>query len=286
MVFEDVQSADVRLVARVRGEGRPVLLFHGFPDTFETWTAAAMGADESALEDRLIAAGFRTIALAMRGYPPSSVPRSGDYSLRALAGDIVAVLDHFGIQRGLIVGHDWGASAAYAAAALHPDRIERMAVFAIPPFPVLPSGLRERLVRPHNIYLTWGTSSAWLLRRNRAALVERLYRTWSPNWKAPPDHVASVRTALSDPDRAAAAVGYYSAPLSEEDRCAIVRPIIAPTVAIYGADEPITRRQAFSRALPHLGPGSHVVPLEGVGHWPHLEAAERAGNLVTESMVL
>ena len=102
----------------------------------------------------MVRAGYRTVALALRGYAPSEPSAIGDCSLRALADDLVVVLDHFGVERGLVVGHDWGASAAYAAAALRPDRIMRMVTLAIPPFPVLPSGWRERWARPHNVYLS------------------------------------------------------------------------------------------------------------------------------------
>ena len=284
MELLSIERPDVRLTARVRGTGQSVLLLHGFPDTYETWMHDAVPHGAVALEDRLVAAGFRTVALALRGYAPSGIPSSGDYSLRALADDIVAVLDHLGVQRGLIVGHDWGASAAYAAAALQPGRIERMVTLAIPPFPVLPSGPRERLARPHNVYLAWGGPSGWLLRRARAALVERLFRRWSPGGTFRAEHIERVRDALSDPERAHASVAYYGATLPAVDRRGIVRPITVPTLAIYGEHEPATRRDAFARAKPFLGPGSHVVPLSDTGHWPHLEASRRVGDLVIEWM--
>ena len=282
MVFETLAVHDARLVVRVRGDGRPIILLHGFPDTFDTWLQGATADGSPGLEDRLAGAGFRTFSLAMRGYPPSDVPGGGDYSLRTLAGDVIAVLDRFGIERGLLIGHDWGASAAYAAAALHPDRIDRIVALAIPPFPVLPSGWRERLARPHNIYLAWGQLSAWLLRNRRAALVDRLYRTWSPGASIPALHIAKVREALLAPDRAMAAVGYYAAKLDSRDLSAIVRPVVTPTLVIHGDNEPASRRRAFAQAVSHLGPGSRVDAINGVGHWPHLEAPERSSALVAD----
>lgn len=275
-------AGDVRFAARVRSEGPSIVLLHGFPDTLETWTMRATVGGAPGLEDRLVADGYRTIALAMRGYAPSGIPSNGDYSLRALASDVIATLDQFGIERGMVVGHDWGASASYAAAALHPERIERMVTLAIPPFPVLPSGACERIARPHNFYLAWGRTSAWWLRRDRAAWVRHLYRAWSPDAAIPADHIEQVRHALTKPDRAAAAVGYYAAGVSELDREAIERPIEVPTLAIYGTNEPRTRREAFARALPSLGVGSRIKALPGVGHWPHLEAPERVSKLVSE----
>jgi len=282
MEIVSIGRPDVRLTARVRGEGRTILLLHGFPDTHETWAGDAVPEGVVAVEDRLVATGFRTVALALRGYAPSGIPSSGDYSLRALADDVVAVLDHLGVDQGLLVGHDWGASAAYTAAALHSERIERMATLAIPPFPVLPSGLRERLARPHNLYLAQGATSAWLLQRDGAVLVERLYRRWSPEGIFRTEHIERVRDALSDPRRARASVAYYGMRLTEADRHVIVRPITVPTLAIYGEDEPASRREAFAHAAPYLGEGSRIVPIAGVGHWPHLEAADQVGELVAE----
>ena len=90
-----------------------------------------------------------------------------------------------------------------------------MVTLAIPPSPVLPSGPRERMVRPHNLYLAWGRPSAWLLRRDGATLVERLYRRWSLNSSVRPEYIERVRHALSDPGRAHASAAYYGARLSE-----------------------------------------------------------------------
>lgn len=275
-------TADVRLAARMRGSGRPILLLHGFPDTFETWTKGAIPDDQVAVEDRLLGAGFRTISLAMRGSPPSGISKSDDYTVKAISEDIISTLDYFDIERALIVGHDWGASGAYAAAARFPGRIERMVTLAIPPFPVLPSGIRERLARPHNLYLSHGWLSAWLLRRKNADLVARLYRNWSPNGSFPSEHIAHVRAVLADRQSANAAVQYYSAPFSNEDRSQIVRPINTPTLAIYGAGEPSARHKAFANALPLLGDGSRVEKIPKVGHWPHLEAPNRVGRLIVK----
>ena len=104
----------------------------------------------------------------------------------------------------------------------------------------------------------------------------------SPNWTAPHGHLSRVREALADPQRASAAVAYYATSMTPTDRTAIVRPINVPTLAIYGADEPRARRDAFGRAELHLGPGSRVIELLGVGHWPHLERPNKVGRMVVD----
>ena len=111
MALEWISRPDAQLAARVRGDGPVVVLLHGFPDTFETWCGAGEETDERVgAEDHLVREGYRTVALALRGYAPSEPSANEDYSLRALAEDPVATLDHFNAERGLVVGHDWGAS--------------------------------------------------------------------------------------------------------------------------------------------------------------------------------
>ena len=87
---------------------------------------------------------------------------------------------------------------------------------------------------------------------------------------------------MADPNQASAAVAYYAGAMDPTDRAALVRPISVPTLAIYGADEPPTRRNAFGRAEPHPGPGSRVVELPAVGHWPHLERPNEVGRMVVD----
>ena len=248
------------------GAGHPIIALHGFPDTYRTW---------SGLAGPLADAGFRVLAVAMRGYPPSAVPVDGDYALRRLALDTVCLLDALEIERASLVGHDWGASAGYALAALAPQRLASLVTLAIPPLTVFPSGLRESLARPHNVYLGLGAFSDWWLRRADFAEVRRLYGKWSPRWAAPEAYMAEVKTALAPPERSRAAVDYYRAGMREADRRAILRPITTPTLMLYGADEPRVRQESYGRAAAVTGPGSRSLCIEGVGHWPHLEAPER-----------
>ncbi|HKY91713.1 MAG TPA: alpha/beta fold hydrolase, partial [Nevskiaceae bacterium] len=105
------------------GEGTPVLLLHGFPDTFNTWRPVMK---------RLAQAGFRAIAPAMRGYAPTGPAADGDYAVPTLARDVIALLEHFGIQKGHVVGHDWGSVATQFAANLRPDRFEKIVIAAVP----------------------------------------------------------------------------------------------------------------------------------------------------------
>ena len=104
------------------GSGPLVLLLHGFPDTAHTW-------DE--LRPRIAAKGYRAVSPFMRGYAPSGIP-DRDTDQETLARDPLALIEALGARDAIVIGHDFGASAAYGAAALGPDRVKKLFAIAIP----------------------------------------------------------------------------------------------------------------------------------------------------------
>ena len=101
----------------VTGDGRPVLLLHGFPDSGRLWRHQV---------PVLAEAGFRVIVPDLRGYGRSGKPEAVEaYSIPVLAGDVIAILDSLGIGSAHVVGHDWGAGLAWA---LPIPRLSRIAI--------------------------------------------------------------------------------------------------------------------------------------------------------------
>jgi len=96
------------------GPGPLALCLHGFPDTAHTWAR---------LLPVLARAGFHAVAPFMRGYAPTTVPADGAFHLGALTADVVALHEVLGgSDDAVLIGHDWGAEAAYAAAAFAPGQ--------------------------------------------------------------------------------------------------------------------------------------------------------------------
>ncbi len=107
------------------GSGPLALCLHGFPDAARTWRH---------LLPALAGAGFRAVAPFMRGYAPTAVPADGAYQVGALVADVVALHEVLGGDGdAVLIGHDWGAEAAYGAAAFAPDRWRRLVTLAVPP---------------------------------------------------------------------------------------------------------------------------------------------------------
>jgi pimeloyl-ACP methyl ester carboxylesterase len=119
-----VQVGDVRLHAVVGGDGPPLLLVHGWPETWYAWRLVMPA----------LARDFTVVAVDQRGRGLSDRP-AGGYDTGTLASELVALMDALGYDRFALVGHDTGFAISYAIAADHGDRVERAALIDIPGSP-------------------------------------------------------------------------------------------------------------------------------------------------------
>lgn len=117
------QANGIRLAYLEAGTGPLVLLVHGWPELAHSWRNQLPA---------LAAAGYRVVAPDMRGYGGSSAPDAvEDYTILHLVGDLVGLLDHLHAAEAVVVGHDWGAVAAWHAALLRPDRFRAVAAMSV-----------------------------------------------------------------------------------------------------------------------------------------------------------
>jgi pimeloyl-ACP methyl ester carboxylesterase len=241
------------------GRGPLVLLIHGFPDTAHTW-------DD--VRPALAAAGYRAVSPFTRGYHPTPVPEPGAYDIETLGRDVLALIAALGEQTALVVGHDWGASAAYAAAALEPARVPFLVTVAIPH----PASLRP-LPR-----ILWGARHMLAFQRKRAeervraddfAYVDTLYRRWSPAWSLPPEETRAVKQAFREPGCLQAALGYYRAIRLPAPQ-AVRRRVTVPSAVFCGTDDPILKPRDYDYARRFYRAPHEVITMRG-GHFLHRE---------------
>ena len=122
-----IASNGISLHVTEIGDGPAVLFCHGFPDTAYTWRGQM---------NAVASSGYRAIAPDMRGYGRSSAPSAPTvYTPLHTAGDMVGLLDALKIPSAVIVGHDWGATHAWNAAMMRPDRFKAVFCLAVPYFP-------------------------------------------------------------------------------------------------------------------------------------------------------
>jgi len=119
-----IETRTIRMNIVEQGDGPLVLLCHGFPETSHSWRHQIF-----ALAD----AGFRAVAPDMRGYGQTECPVAIDeYTVLHLVGDMVALLDALEVQSAVIVGNDWGATVAWQAAQMRPDRFRGVVAISVP----------------------------------------------------------------------------------------------------------------------------------------------------------
>jgi pimeloyl-ACP methyl ester carboxylesterase len=262
-----------------KGDGPLVLCLHGFPDT--AWSFCD-------LLDRLAAAGFRAVAPFMRGYAPSDLAPNGDYSVLALGRDLIALIEDFRVPQAYLVGHDWGAAAVYAAAAMRPDRVRRCVTAALP-------HLRRFLLRPTgrqlkaSHYIFKFQLPGWAERRlprDDFAWLRALGEQASPGWQPPEAFLAQLRAAFGDPARLHAALGYYRAMpravFNPEVWSQVLKPLQVPTLIVYGERDGAILPEMFEGQEHLFAAGYDLVPMPGVGHFMHLEAPEAFAARVIE----
>ncbi|MEW1684549.1 alpha/beta hydrolase [Streptomyces sp. T12] len=119
-----VPSPAGRLHLVEQGSGPLVLLVHGFPESWYSWRHQLPA---------LAAAGYRAVAVDVRGYGRSSRPAATDaFRMRELVADAVAVVDALGERTAVVVGHDWGSAVAANAALIRPDVVRAVAMLSVP----------------------------------------------------------------------------------------------------------------------------------------------------------
>jgi pimeloyl-ACP methyl ester carboxylesterase len=243
------------------GTGPLVLLLHGFPDTPHTWDH---------VRPLIAKKGYRAVSPFMRGYAPTGIP-DRDADQETIAKDALALITALGEESAIVIGHDWGAAAAYGAASLDPERVKKLITVAIPhPAAVKPTPKVLWSVRHFVAYKLPGAPQRFA--RNDFAALPEIYRRWSPAWNAPAEEFTAVRKSFSDPRSLHAAFGYYRS-LSPILPRHLRGKIGVPTVSFSGSDDPGVTVADFERARGRYEK-DYTVEAMGGGHFLHREHPE------------
>jgi len=281
----ELQANGLTFSALARGQGTPVLCLHGFPDHARSYRFQL-----PALAD----AGYRAIAPMMRGYEPSSQPADGDYHLIRMAEDILGWMDHLEVERIHLVGHDWGAAIAYVAGALAPDRFNSIATLAVPyggrmqqAIRKLPSQIRKSW---YMIFFQLRGVADFAVEAGDWALIDKLWRDWSPGWDPGDDERRALKRTLGRPGVKSAALGYYRAMFESKTEAArrtrelSEAKINVPTLAFTGALDGCidTRLYDYAMVDEDFPAGLEVFRMEGAGHFLHQEKPDDFNALLID----
>jgi pimeloyl-ACP methyl ester carboxylesterase len=284
--FQTVTANGIEFAYRQDGpaDGPLALCLHGFPDTAHTW--------RHLLAD-LAASGYHAVAPWMRGYAPTSIAPDGAYQTGALASDANALHDALGGgDDAVLIGHDWGAFAAYGAAAHRPDNWRRVVAAAVPPPAAMMSAFLsyDQIKRSFYIFFFQTPLADFTVGMHDLEFIARLWADWSPGYDAAVD-IDHVRAALGDPAHLEAAIGYYRAmfdPTRHVDAYAADQAASAgsnpqPTLYLHGRDDGCLGVELTDGAVAHLpGAGSRVELVDGAGHFLQLERPDVVNPLIID----
>ncbi len=264
----------------------PVLCLHGFPD--HAWTFKPQ-------LQALSKAGFWALAPMMRGYEPTSQPQNNDYSLIAMAHDVLAWLDELDIERAHLVGHDWGAAVGYTVCGLAPERFATLTTIAVPhsarmveALPQVPSQLLKSW---YMLFFQTGPLARWAVAAGDWALVRWLWKRWSPSYTLSSHQWQALRQTFNAPGVRQAMLAYYRQNASPDIMLGLRTPkamtlkrIDVPTLAITGQQDGTIDTQLHELTLrPDDFPaGVRIERLSGAGHFAHLEAPQEVNALILE----
>jgi pimeloyl-ACP methyl ester carboxylesterase len=256
------------------GDGTPVLLLHGVPETSSCWRALAPR----------LADGRRVLAPDLPGLGGSTY--SGPYDVPSLVQQLAALVEAEGGGRPVdVVGHDWGGSLALGLAGARPDLVRRLAVLNAP-YRTLPL---HRAV--HVPFLALPVLPEVLFRLGGRRVVRSAFALL---WRAPTpldgESLAEYQAAYSQPSTVRAMLGYYREATRPRLAAALRRgpaPKGSPRVAaermlvLWGAADPVLPISVGEAAVRDLGPECVMVTVPGAGHF----VVEEAPEVVAEQLL-
>jgi pimeloyl-ACP methyl ester carboxylesterase len=276
-----IRANGIALHVAELGTGPLVLLLHGMPTFWWTWAQQLLD---------LSAAGFRAVAVDLRGYGGSDKPPRG-YDAPTLAADIVQLVAALGEQDAMIVGNDLGGLLAWTIAAQNPEVVRRIAVLgAAHPLRLRAAILTDRSGQRHASAYALGKFQLprygeRLLTRDDTFL-RSLFDTWSgPRWRGTPGYVEAVHLyaqAMRIHPVAHCSLEFFrwavrSLPRPDGRAYALTMqlPIERPVLQLHGDFDGCVLPRTAQGSSRHVAADYEWRLLTGVGHFPQQEAPER-----------
>ncbi len=261
-----VRVNDLKMHYVEAGKGPPVLLLHGFPETWYCWRHQIPELSER----------YRLIVPDLRGYGETEKPANG-YDKRTMANDIIALMQHCGVSKAAIVGHDRGARVATRLAKDHPDAVDRLVVMDNIPTRIIFERMNAEIARGHWFFifnnvpdlpeaLIAGREEIWL---------RFIFSSWCYNPELfTAEEIAAYVRAYSQPGALRGAFSDYRAGKQDvaQDEADKESLIQCPTLALWGEDFALGGkmwdfREVWSKMAVHM----EYFSIPQCGHLPHEE---------------
>lgn len=280
-----VRASNLNFTVLEMGEGPLILCLHGFPDTAHSFRHQMPA---------LAAAGYHAVAPFMRGYSPTEAPPDGRYDSAALSEDALALITALGYKDAIVFGHDWGAVAAYGAAASAPDRVSKLVTAAVPYgtkfFEALVTNYAQERRSWYMFFFQTAIAEA-AVSFNDFAFLEKLWTDWSPGWRWAPEDMEALKRCFRAKGTLNAALGYYRATLGPALRmpvdpkglaAAMSPPINVPAMMIHGRDDGCIGAETLDGMEKLFQKGLKIEIVPGAGHFVHQERPDHVNEMVVK----
>lgn len=258
----------VSLHVEDHGSGPAVVLLHGWPDSSALWRHQIPA---------LVANGLRPIALDLRGFGRSDKPDDvSAYALTQSVADVVGVLDHLGIAKAHVVGHDWGAAVAWLTACLQPERVDRLVVLSVP-HPAAPRTLRQREMSWYQLFFQFEGIAEATLQHNDWALFREFLRG--------DGDIERYVDDLSRPGALTASLNWYRAnlaPRPPSDSPTQLPPVRSPTLALWSTGDHYLDGARMEASADFVESEWRYERIDGASHWIPLDAPDRVNDLLVD----
>ncbi len=279
-----IETNNIKLHALTDGpeNGTSVVLLHGFPEFHYGWRKQVPA---------LAAAGFRVIVPDQRGYNLSDKPKGiSSYDIDILAKDIIGLLDHFGIEKTFLVGHDWGAAVAWTIALNHPERLKKLAILNVPHPDVMTRFVIEnREQRKKSWYVFFFQIPffvEWTLSRDNFRNMARMLVGSGRKSSFSADNLVEYKKAWSQPGALRGMLNWYrsifwsSLKYVFQKRNMPARQVKVPTLMLWGKQDVALSHEMVEPSIQLCDQGE-VVFFEKATHWvQHNEADEVNKRLI------
>ena len=254
------------------GEGPLVLLLHGFPTFWWSWRHQLVS---------LAAAGYRAVAVDMRGYGGSDHTPHG-YDPMTLSADVVGIIRTLGESSAVVVGNGWGGLVAWTTASAYPEVVRGLVAVGMP-HPVLLRNAfigdpAQRRLGRYALGFQRPFVPEHQLTRDEAALVGRFLHAWSGSTWPDDDTERVYRAAMLIPHTAHCSVEFHrwairSLPRRDGRRfqASVATPVTMPVLHVHGIDDGAVLLSSVNGSEAYAAGGYTRVDLPGVGHYPHEE---------------
>lgn len=279
---DSIETNGIRLHVVQAGpkSGVPVVLLHGFPETWRCWIRQLPA---------LVEAGFRVIVPDQRGYNLSDKPGGvKNYRVDQLVGDILGLIDALDYEKVNLVGHDWGANVAWMLAFKHPDRLQRLGVLNLPHPHVMRRFLLRDFEQMRRSWYVLFFQLPWLpelgMRAGNWRGAVRTLRGSGLVHSFTQEDIEAYKEAWSQPGAMTAMINWYRAAVRYPFWVPNEMRIRVPTLILWGMkDFALTHRMARP-SLDHVEKGSLIFFPEAT-HWVQRDAAEEVNHYLIDFLL-